>query len=134
MIDTQPHIGWSMRRFLIDFLIEVHTSYNMGSESVLYQAVNVADRYMSKRVVLRTHYQLMACCALLIASKYDNAKAPRPSLQRCREMCQGTFDDKSFIQMSQHILSTLGWSLGQPTVSDWIAFKCSALQEPAQVE
>lgn len=131
MIDAQPQCGWDMRRYLVDMLIEVH---GLGSETVLHHSVNIVDRYMSKRVVLRKHYQLLACCALLLACKYDNAKAPRPSLKQCRELCQGAFDDKAFVQMTHHILHTLGWSLGQPQVSDWIVFKCAALQDPDEVE
>lgn len=120
-----------MRRYLVDMLIEVH---GVGAETVLHHTVNIVDRYMSKRVVLRKHYQLLTCCALLLASKYDNAKAPRLSLKQCRELCQDAFDDKVFVQMTHHILHALGWSIGQPQVSDWIVFKCATLQEPEEVE
>ncbi|KNE99139.1 hypothetical protein PSTG_07618 [Puccinia striiformis f. sp. tritici PST-78] len=79
-IDLQPELQWYMRPYLIDFLIEIHLQYRLRPET-LYLAVNVIDRYVSKRVVFKKHYQLVGCAALWIAAKYEDAKERVPSVQ-----------------------------------------------------
>jgi hypothetical protein len=47
----QPELQWYMRPFLVDFLIEIHQQFRLRPE-VLYLAMNIVDRYVSKRVVM----------------------------------------------------------------------------------
>ena len=62
-----------MRPYLVDFLIEAHAAFQLLPET-LFLAVNLLDRYCSKRVVYKRHYQLVGCAALLIAAKYGDRK------------------------------------------------------------
>ncbi|KAH7108902.1 cyclin-like protein [Dactylonectria macrodidyma] len=114
-IDMQREIQWHMRPCLIDFLVKAHTEFSLLPET-LFLTVNVLDRYCSKRVVYRSHYQLVGCTSLLIASKYSDEKANIPQICELNRICCGKYDDDMFTQMEMHILNTLGWLLGHPTV------------------
>lgn len=54
----QPELEWYMRPYLVDFLIEIHQQHGLRPET-LYLAINIVDRYVSKRIVFKKHYQLV---------------------------------------------------------------------------
>lgn len=114
MIDLQPELEWRMRPFLLDFLVESHLGLRLNPET-LFLAVNIIDRYASKRVIYKRHYQLVACSALWVASKYQDKKSRIPTLQELSMLCCGAYETHMFVQMEAHILSTLEWSIGHPT-------------------
>ncbi|KAI5287975.1 hypothetical protein KEM52_001360 [Ascosphaera acerosa] len=118
-IDLQPEIEWYMRPFLIDFLIEAHAAFHL-LPSTLFLTVNLLDRYCSKRIVYQKHYQLVGCAALLIAAKYGDKKNRVPTIRKLRSMCCSLYDEDMFIQMEWHVLQTLGWTVGHPTVDAFL--------------
>ncbi|KAH0835982.1 hypothetical protein AYO21_06839 [Fonsecaea monophora] len=114
-IDIQTEIQWYMRPYLLDFLVEAHTAFQLLPET-LFLTINLLDRYCSKRVVYKRHYQLVGCAALLIAAKYGDKKEKVPTIKELKSMCCSLYDDDMFLQMEWHVLSTLGWAIGHPTV------------------
>jgi len=66
----QTNINEKMRMILIDWLVEVHVKYKQQPET-LFLAVNIVDRYLSRRLVARGRLQLIGIAAMLIASKYE---------------------------------------------------------------
>ncbi|KAL4986114.1 cyclin-like protein [Aspergillus falconensis] len=118
-IDIQTEIQWFMRPYLLDFLIEAHTAFQL-LPSTLFLTVNLLDRYCSKRVVYKRHYQLVGCAALLIAAKYGDKKDRVPTIRELKSMCCSLYDDDMFIQMEWHVLQTLGWTIGHPTVDSFL--------------
>ncbi|KAF5254269.1 hypothetical protein FANTH_933 [Fusarium anthophilum] len=115
LIDMQREIQWTMRPYLIDFLIEAHGAFGLLPET-LFLTVNLLDRYCSKRVVYKQYYQLVGCAALLIAAKYGDKKGRVPQIHELNNMCCGLYDASMFTQMEIHILNTLDWIIGHPTV------------------
>ncbi|KAL2210585.1 hypothetical protein CC79DRAFT_523105 [Sarocladium strictum] len=115
LIDMQREIQWFMRPYLIDFLIEAHAAFTLLPET-LFLTVNLLDRYCSKRVVYKQHYQLVGCAALLIAAKYGDKKDRVPQIHELNNMCCGLYDAGMFTQMEMHVLNTLEWTIGHPTV------------------
>lgn len=115
LIDMQREIQWFMRPYLIDFLIETHNAFALLPET-LFLTVNLLDRYCSKRVVYKQHYQLVGCAALLIAAKYGDKKDRVPQIHELNNMCCGLYDAGMFTQMEMHVLNTLEWTIGHPTV------------------
>ena len=111
----QREIQWFMRPYLIDFLIEAHAAFSLLPET-LFLTVNLLDRYCSKRVVYKQHYQLVGCAALLIAAKYGDKKDRVPQIHELNNMCCGLYDAGMFTQMEMHVLNTLDWNIGHPTV------------------
>jgi hypothetical protein len=124
-IDIQTEIQWYMRPYLLDFLIEAHTAFQLLPDT-FFLAVNLLDRYCSRRVVYKRHYQLVGCAALLIAAKYGDKKDKVPTVRELRAMCCQLYDEDMFIQMEWHVLQTLNWIIGHPTID---AFLQLALEE-----
>ena len=118
-IDIQTEIQWFMRPYLLDFLIEAHSAFGLLPET-LFLTINLLDRYCSKRVVYKKHYQLVGCSALLIASKYGDRKDRVPTIKELRSMCCSLYDDDMFSQMEWHVLQTLDWTIGHPTIDSFI--------------
>lgn len=111
----QREIQWFMRPYLIDFIVEAHAAFTLLPET-LFLTVNLLDRYCSKRVVYKQHYQLVGCAALLIAAKYGDKKDRVPQINELNNMCCGLYDAGMFTQMEMHVLNTLEWNIGHPTV------------------
>jgi len=125
LIDMQPELAWYMRPYLVDFLIEIHQQYRLRPET-LYLALNIVDRYVSKRIVYKKHYQLVGCAALWIASKFEDAKDRVPTVEDLHAVCCSAYDQSAFIQMEGHVLSTIGWGLGHPTAEAWLRIACAS--------
>ena len=108
-----------MRPFLLDFLNEAHLAFGLLPET-LHLAVNILDRYCSKRVVYRKHYQLVGCTALLIAAKYGECSKKVPRIADLAKMCCDLYDEVMFSQMEKHVLTTLDHTIGHPTVDAFL--------------
>ncbi|TVY16053.1 G1/S-specific cyclin CCN1 [Lachnellula arida] len=134
-IDIQQEIQWFMRPYLIDFLIEAHQAFQLLPET-LFLAVNLLDRYCSRRVVYKRHYQLVGCAALLIAAKYGDKKDRVPMIRELKSMCCSLYDEDMFTQMEWHVLNTLEWVIGHPTIDTWLqlALKDGPAYEDVEVE
>lgn len=118
-MDQQPELQWRMRPYLIDFIVEIHSQFRLRPEC-LYLAVNIVDRYVSRRVVYKKHYQLVGCAALWIAAKFEDGKDRVPLVREFYDMCCGAYEQSAFIQMEGHILTTIGWGAGHPTAESWL--------------
>ncbi|CAD6499667.1 BgTH12-03775 [Blumeria graminis f. sp. triticale] len=118
-IDIQQEIQWFMRPYLIDFLVEAHAAFQLLPET-LFLAINLLDRYCSRRVVYKRHYQLVGCASLLIAAKYGDRKDRVPLIRELKSMCCNLYDEDMFSQMEWHVLNTLEWMIGHPTVDSFL--------------
>lgn len=132
-IDIQTEIQWFMRPYLLDFLVEAHSAFQLLPET-LFLTVNLLDRYCSKRVVYKRHYQLVGCAALLIASKYGDKKEKVPTIKELKSMCCSLYDDDMFLQMEWHVLSTIGWTIGHPTVDNFLRMASKDHAQDSEVE
>nr|AAY42143.1 G1 cyclin [Ustilago maydis] len=119
LMDVQPELKWFMRPYLVDFLIEIHQTFRLPSRNT-FLTMNIVDRYVSKRIVYKRHYQLVRCAALLIAAKFEDAKDRVLSVKELSQMCCNAYDESAFAQMEGHVLSTIGWTLGHPTAEAWL--------------
>lgn len=132
-MDVQTEIRWFMRPYLLDFLIEAHTASSLLPET-LFLAINLLDRYCSKRIVYKRHYQLVGSAALLIAAKYGDRKERVPTIKELRCMCCAQYDDDMFTQMEWHVLQTLGWNIGHPTIDGFLQLALNRLPYDPEVE
>lgn len=122
-----------MRPYLIDFLIEAHTAFGLLPET-LFLTINLLDRYCSRRVVYKRHYQLVGCAALLIAAKYGDNKEHVPTIRELKCMCCALYEDDMFTQMEWHVLQTLGWVIGHPTVDSFLKLALEGATPDPEVE
>lgn len=133
LMDAQPELRWYMRPYLVDFIVEIHQTFRLRSET-LFLTMNIVDRYVSKRIVYKRHYQLVGCAALLIAAKFEDAKDKVPLVSELAQMCCNAYDESAFVQMEGHVLSTIGWTLGFPTPEAWLRLSCAMSREDAGEE
>lgn len=117
MIDLQPEVKWFMRPYLVNFIIQMHSSLKLKPQT-LFLCWNIIDRYCAKRIAFKQHYQLIGCTSLWIASKYEDKKSRVPTVKELNTMCSNVYDDSMFREMEIHILSTLDWSVGHTTHED----------------
>ena len=122
-----------MRPYLLDFIVEAHAAFQLLPET-LFLAVNLLDRYCSKRVVYKRHYQLVGCAALLIAAKYGDKKDRVPTIRELRSMCCSLYDEEMFTQMEWHVLQTLNWMIGHPTVDSFLQIALSEIAYDPELE
>ncbi|VVT49402.1 uncharacterized protein SAPINGB_P002253 [Magnusiomyces paraingens] len=119
MIDMQPEIEWYMRPFLLDFILDTHYTLRL-SPSTLFLAVNLVDRYCSRRIVSKKHYQLVGCTALWIAAKFEDKKSHIPQLNDLIGICCDLYEDVMFVQMEGHILNTIEWQVSHASVESFL--------------
>ncbi|KAH8831251.1 cyclin-like protein [Flagelloscypha sp. PMI_526] len=74
-IKCQSDFDWTTRMKLVDWMASIHSKYHLMPET-LWIAVNIVDRFLSKRVVTIVKLQLVGVTALFIASKYEEIMAP----------------------------------------------------------
>ena len=122
-----------MRPYLLDFLIEAHTAFELLPET-LFLAINLLDRYCSRRVVYKRHYQLVGCSALLIAAKFSDRKENVPTIRELKKMCCALYDEEMFTQMEWHVLQTLQWVIGHPTIDAFHQVALEGFEYDAEVE
>lgn len=132
-IEIQTEIQWYMRPYLLDFLLEAHHAFQLLPET-LFLAVNLLDRYCSKRVVYKRHYQLVGCAALLIAAKYGDRKERVPTIRELKSMCCSLYDDDMFTQMEWHVLQTLNWIVGHPAVTSFLETALAQTEYDVEVD
>lgn len=124
MIDMQPEIEWRMWPALIDFMIDVHARLRLQPQT-LFLAVNIVNRYCSRRIVFRKHFQLMGSTALWIAAKYEDKKSRVPTIQMLRHLCCKAYAGDMFVQMEGHMLNTLEWNISHCAVDTFLTLLLS---------
>ena len=122
-----------MRPYLLDFLLEAHAAFRLLPET-LFLTVNLIDRYCSRRTVYKRHYQLVGCAALLIAAKYGDRKEHVPTIRELKTMCCALYDDDMFTQMEWHVLQTLNWVIGHPTIDNFLQMALNESHFDLEVE
>ncbi|KAI3838226.1 hypothetical protein MKX03_025934 [Papaver bracteatum] len=111
-MDSQPQINGSMRVILVDWLIEVHHRIQLSPET-LYLTIQVVDRYLALKPVLKTELQLVGISAMFIASKYEDIWPAEVNDFVCISI--GACCRKDILAMEESILGKLEWNFTRPT-------------------
>lgn len=107
----QPHLKWSYRRILLDWIIEVHNRFQLLPET-LYLTVNIIDRFLSKKTIILDKFQLIGASALFIASKYEEINCP--TLKEIVYMLNGSYERADIIEAERYLIDTLEFEIGWP--------------------
>ena len=107
----QPHLKWSYRRILLDWIIEVHNRFQLLPET-LYLTVNIIDRFLSKKTIVLDKFQLIGASALFIASKYEEINCP--TLKEIVYMLNGSYERADIIEAERYVIDTLEFEIGWP--------------------
>ena len=110
---NQSDINDKMRAILIDWLIDVHLKFKLLPES-LFLTINIIDRFITKKQVLRSKLQLLGIASLLIACKYEEIYSPE--LRDFVYITDKAFSKADIISMEEEILFTLSFEITVPSI------------------
>lgn len=108
----QTDINEKMRSILIDWLFEVHQKFKLMPET-LYLTVNLIDRFLEKKLVMRQKLQLVGVTAMLLASKYEEIYAPE--VRDFVYITDKAYTREQILAMEAHMLNTLDFRITVPT-------------------
>jgi len=108
----QKDINEKMRAILIDWLVEVHQRFNLTHET-LFLTINIIDRYISNREILRTQLQLVGVASLFIACKYEEILCP--DIRDFVYITDKTYSKSEILKMEREILMALNFDVTVPT-------------------
>ncbi|RDY01977.1 hypothetical protein CR513_14627, partial [Mucuna pruriens] len=111
-IDSQPEINERMRAILVDWLIDVHTKFDLSAET-LYLTINIIDRFLAVKTVPRRELQLVGVSAMLMAAKYEEIWPPEVNDFVC--LSDRAYTHEQILVMEKIILGNLEWTLTVPT-------------------
>jgi len=74
-IAKQEDINEKMRAVLVDWIVEVHRTFKLVSET-LFLTINILDRFLESTTIPRDKLQLVGVTCMLLASKYQEIYAP----------------------------------------------------------
>ncbi|KAF6757261.1 cyclin [Ephemerocybe angulata] len=103
-MEGQNEITWAMRQTLVDWLLQVHLRYHMLPET-LWIAVNIVDRFLTKRVVSLVKLQLVGVTAMFVAAKYEEILAP--SVEEFVFMTEKGYTKEEILKGERIMLQTL---------------------------
>jgi len=96
---NQPALNIIMRSILVDWLVSVHDIDAGGTMAeTLYLAVNLIDRYLERKEVIRAKLQLVGVTSMLIAIKHTDLYVHPPTADYMAYICAHacTKDEVSF--------------------------------------
>ena len=109
-MDGQNEITWSMRQTLVDWLLQVHLRWHMLPET-LWIAINIVDRFLTRRVVSLVKLQLVGVTAMFIAAKYEEILAP--SVDEFVFMTENGYTKEEILKGERIVLQTLDFKISQ---------------------
>jgi cyclin B len=109
---TQGDINEKMRAILIDWLNEVHFKFKLMPET-LYLTVNLIDRYLERKPVIRQKLQLVGVTAMLLASKYEEIFAPE--VRDFVYITDKAYTREQILEMEAWMLRVLEFRISVPT-------------------
>lgn len=109
---NQPTIFWYSRSIAIEYIVRVHSKFNMVEET-LYLAKQILDSFLSIQIVDVNHLQLVALTSLFIAGKYEET-GTHISIQRYSQLDESFCTSNEILDTERVVLSTLGFGLNYP--------------------
>lgn len=110
-MENQDELKWEMRSVLIDWVVQVHSRFNLLPET-LYLTVNYIDRFLSKRKVSLSRFQLVVAVALFIAAKYEEINCP--TVQEVAYMADNAYSIDDFLKAERFMIDVLEFDMGWP--------------------
>ncbi|KAK8216514.1 G2/mitotic-specific cyclin CYB1 [Phyllosticta capitalensis] len=116
-MENQTELEWKMRGILVDWLLEVHTRFRLLPET-LFLAVNIIDRFLSRKIVQLDRLQLVGVTAMFIASKYEEVLSPH--VQNFRHVADDGFTEDEILSAERFVLAALDYDLSFPNPMNFL--------------
>ena len=114
---SQTDINEKMRGILIDWLIEVHLKFKLLPET-MFLTVNLIDRFLESKQIMRNRLQLVGVTAMLIACKYEEIYAPE--VRDFVYITDKAYTKEEILSMENDILVTLDYNITVPSVLKYL--------------
>jgi hypothetical protein len=111
-MQRQQDLTPRMREILVDWLVEVHCKFHLQQET-LFLCVNIIDRFLERRAVMRTKLQLVGCTALLLAAKYEENCVPE--VMDFVAIADCTYTKEEMLRMESIVLQALHFNITTPS-------------------
>ncbi|KAJ1960910.1 G2/mitotic-specific cyclin [Dipsacomyces acuminosporus] len=108
----QVELSWEMRRVLVNWLIQIHYQLRMLPET-LFLAVNLVDRFLSKRQVSVSKLQLVGLSGLLVACKYEEMTTPH--IQDFAYLAGNCYSVEEIMNAEVFMLRVLDFDMSYPS-------------------
>ncbi|KAG0677734.1 hypothetical protein C6P40_000666 [Pichia californica] len=109
--EVQDDLLWEHRATLMDWLVQLHSRFNLLPET-LYLAVNIIDRFLSKKTISLSRFQLCGAVALFLAAKYEEINVP--TVSQMVYMVGNQYPRESFLRAERFMVEVLGFEFGWP--------------------
>lgn len=130
---SQPNITRQLRAAVIDWLFEVGTKMNIEDKTVLFEAINLMDRFydQTKELLPAKDLQLTAVTALFLASK--NLEVDPLDLTTCvKTLCFNKYSRVQFLQKESAIQRLTNFENESPSVLDFLMFYLRLIKQRLQ--
>lgn len=114
---SQTDINEKMRGILIDWLVEVHLKFKLLPET-LFLTVNLIDRFLESKQIMRNRLQLVGVTAMLIACKYEEIYAPE--VRDFVYITDKAYTKEEILAMENEVLVTLDYNITVPSVLKYL--------------
>ena len=116
------------RRKLLDWLFRVNMQFSFQFDTWVLTA-SLLDRFLSSQPIEKDVFQLIGCCAFLIAAKHEERFPPK--ISELVDICARCYITLDFLKMEQIMLIVLEWNILTPTVNVLIR-EAALLQKPVK--
>ena len=116
IVSIQTDIKESMRCILIDWIISLQNKF-FHKSNTLFLTINLIDRYLSKKPILRTKFQLLGVTSLFIAFKYEEIYMK--NINDFVELTARAFDKSEILDMEKVIIDLVEFNLDLPLSNDF---------------
>ena len=108
----QCDINEQMRAILIDWLIEVQLKFKLRDET-LFLTVILIDKYLSKKLILRSKLQLLGVSAMMIACKQEEILVPH--VRDFVYITDKAYQNEEVLAMEAEVLNVLDFKVLSPS-------------------
>ena len=116
IITIQTDIKDTMRCILIDWIISLQNKFFIKTNT-LFLTINLIDRYLSKKSILRTKFQLLGVASLFIAYKYEEINMKK--IDDFVNLAAGAFNKYEILEMEKNIIDLVEFNLDLPLCNDF---------------
>jgi cyclin B len=109
----QIDINEKMRAVLIDWLVDVHKLFDLNPETI-FLAVDIIDKYLCRKFILKHRLQLLGITSLWIACKYLDIFTI--DLKYCVYVTDNTYTESEIKKMEFEIFSSLNFTITAPSL------------------
>merc|ERR1719253_945274 len=111
-MSKQEDLTEKMRAILVDWLVEVHWKFKLGTET-LFATVHLLDTYLSRKQVKRVKLQLVGVTCMLLAAKHEEIYPPE--IKDFVHVTDRAYTREDVLAQEVTILNTIGFQLTTPS-------------------